>query len=202
MKLGTNISFDVIKKVVKESDHPGPSAKGSYLPASVIALLSFDKEPTLMFIKKAEDKRYAWSGQMAFPGGHTDPEDNNRQETALRELKEEMGINQGNVELLGSIGHFSTINNREIETFIGVWNQKEDIVFDESEISRVIPISLNYLVSLHLEKGFNKERPDIFSLTYPFEDVVIWGVTAKMIFHLIELLLPEIKNPMEKIHEI
>lgn len=202
MNFENNISFDTIKKVVKESDHPGPSTKGSYLPASVIALFSFDEEPTLMFIKKAEDKRYAWSGQMAFPGGHTDPEDNNRQETALRELKEEMGINQGNVELLGSIGHFSTINNREIETFIGVWNQKENIVFDKSEISRVIPISLNYLINLHIEKGFDKIKPDIFSLTYPFEDVIIWGVTAKMIFHLIKILLPEIQNQMEKIHEI
>ena len=131
---------------------------------------------------------------MAFPGGHSDPEDNNRQETALRELKEEMGINKNNVELLGSIGHFSTINNREIETFIGIWNQKEKIVFDKSEISRVIPISLGYLVSHHIKKGFNKQKPDTYNLTYPFEDVLIWGATAKMIFHLINIILPEIKN--------
>jgi 8-oxo-dGTP pyrophosphatase MutT (NUDIX family) len=202
MKSAYNISLDIIKKVVTESNHPAPSVNGSFLPASVIALLSLEKEPTLLFIKKAEDKKYAWSGQMAFPGGHTDPEDNNRQETALRELEEEMGIRQNNVELLGSIGHFSTINNREIETFIGIWNQKEDIVFDKSEIARVIPISLKFLVNLHIEKGFNKEKPDILSLTYPFEDVIIWGVTAKMIFHLIEILLPEIKNSVEKIHEI
>lgn len=202
MDFKLDISFDTIRKVVTESNHPEPSLNGSFLPASVIALLSFDKEPSLLFIKKAEDKRYAWSGQMAFPGGHTDPEDNNRQETALRELEEEMGINKKNVEILGSIGHFSTINNREIETFIGIWNQKENIIFDKSEISRVIPISLSYLVNLHLTKGFDKEQPDVFSLTYPFEDVVIWGVTAKMIFHLIDILLPEINHLAEKIHEI
>ncbi|MCK5098927.1 MAG: CoA pyrophosphatase [Desulfobacteraceae bacterium] len=194
MELTHNISFDLIRKAVRESSHPAPPVNGSFLPASVIALLSFDQEPTLLFIKKADDKRYAWSGQMAFPGGHTDPEDNNREETALRELEEEMGINQNNVELLGSIGHFSTINNREIETFIGIWNKKEEIVFDKSEISRVIPISLSYLVSLHIKKGFNIQKPDTYNLTYPFEDVLIWGVTAKMTFHLIEILLAEIKN--------
>jgi 8-oxo-dGTP pyrophosphatase MutT (NUDIX family) len=194
LDLTYNISLDIIKKVVIESKHPGPSATGSFLPASVIALFSFDKEPVLFFIKKADDKKYAWSGQMAFPGGHSDPEDNNRQDTALRELKEEMGISKNNVKILGSIGHFSTINNREIETFIGIWNQKEKIIFDQSEISRVIPIHLSFLIDLHIKQGFNKGRPDIFDLTYPFEDVVIWGVTAKMIFHLIELILNEIKN--------
>jgi 8-oxo-dGTP pyrophosphatase MutT (NUDIX family) len=194
MKLLHNISFDIIKKAVRESEHPGASVNGSFLPASVLALFSFEKEPVLHFIKKADDTRYAWSGQMAFPGGHSDPEDNNRQETALRELKEEMGIDKNNVEIIGSIGHFTTIYNREIETFIGIWNKKGKIVFDKSEISRVIPIPLSYLVSLHIKKGFNKQKPDTYHLTYPFKDVVIWGATAKMIFHLLEILLTEIKN--------
>ena len=202
MELTHNISLDLIRKAVQESSHPIPPVNGSFISASVLALLSFDEEPVLLFIKKADDKRYAWSGQMAFPGGHTDPKDNNRQETALRELEEEMGIDQKNVEMLGSIGHFSTINNREIETFIGIWNKKEEIIFDKSEISRVIPIPLSYLVSIHIKKGFNKQRPDTYSLTYPFEDVLIWGVTAKMIFHFIEILLPEINYFKEKLYEI
>ena len=202
MKLLHNISFDIIKKAVTESSHPVSPVNGSFQRASVIALLSFEKEPVLFFIKKADDTRYAWSGQMALPGGHSDPEDNNRQDTALRELEEEMGINKKNVEILGSIGHFTTIHNREIKTFIGIWNKKDEIVFDKSEISRVIPIPLGYLVSHHIKKGFNKHRPDTYSLTYPFEDVLIWGATAKMIFHLIEILLPEINPCVEKFYEV
>ena len=194
MKLLHNISFDIIKKAVRESEHPGASVNGSFLPASVIALLSFEKEPVLYFIQKADVEGYPWSGQMAFPGGHTDPEDSNREETALRELEEEMGIKKENVEIIGSIGHFSTINNREIKVFIGSWNKKEEIIFDKAEISRVIPISLNYLISHHIKKGFNVQKPVVYDLSYPFEDVVIWGATAKMLFHLIEILLPEIKN--------
>ena len=202
MKLAHNISLDIIRKAVTESSHPISPVNGSFQKASVLALFSFEKEPVLHFIKKADDKRYAWSGQMAFPGGHSDPEDNNRQDTALRELKEEMGINKENVEILGSIGHFTTINNREIKTFIGIWNKKDEIVFDKSEISRVIPIPLSYLINHHIKKGFNKHKPDTYSLTYPFDDVVIWGATAKMIFHLIEILLPEIKNSMGVFNEV
>ncbi|MCK5541506.1 MAG: CoA pyrophosphatase [Desulfobacterales bacterium] len=202
MELAHNISLDIIRKAVTESNHPISPVNGSFQKASVLALFSYEKGTVLHFIKKADDTRYAWSGQMAFPGGHTDPEDNNRQETALRELKEEMGINKKNVEILGSIGHFTTIHNREIKVFIGIWNKKDEIVFDRSEISRVIPISLNYLVSHHIKKGFNKQKPDSYHLTYPFEDVVIWGATAKMIFHLIEILLPEINQVVERSHEI
>jgi coenzyme A diphosphatase NUDT7 len=194
MEFAHNISLDVIKKAVTKSSHPISPVNGSFKKASVIGLFSFEKEPVLHFIQKADFKEYAWSGQMAFPGGHTEPDDKNRQDTALRELEEEMGINKEDVEVLGSIGHFPTIHNREIKTFIGIWNKKDDIVFDRAEISRVIPIPLSYLVSIHIKNGFNKQKPDTYNLTYPFEDVVIWGATAKMIFHLIEIILPEVKN--------
>ncbi len=202
MELAHNISFDIIRKVVKESSHPVSPVNGSFTLASVLALFSFEKEPVLHFIKKADDARYAWSGQMAFPGGHSEPEDTSRQNTALRELEEEMGINKNNVEMLGSIGHFPTIHNREIETFVGIWNKKDEIVFDSSEISRVIPIPLSYLVTHHIKMGFNVEKPDTYHLTYPFKDIVIWGATAKMIFHFIQILLPAIKNSLGKFHEV
>ena len=194
MKTEHNISLDIIKKAVEESSHPIAPLNGSFQKASVLALFSFENEPVLYFIQKAEFDDYAWSGQMAFPGGHSDPEDNTREETALRELNEEMGIDKNNVEIIGSIGHFPTIYNREIKTFIGFWNKKDKIVFDPSEISRVIPIPLSYLISIHIQKGFNKLKPDSYSLTYPFKDVIIWGATAKMIFHLIEILLSELNS--------
>ncbi len=66
MEPAHNISFDIIRKVVKQSNHPVPPVNGSYTLASVLALFSFEKEPVLFFIKKADDTRYAWSGQMAF----------------------------------------------------------------------------------------------------------------------------------------
>jgi hypothetical protein len=31
-------------------------------------------------------------------------------------------------------------------------------------------------------------------LTYPYEDVTIWGVTAKILHHLIEVVTPENKT--------
>ena len=46
----------------------------------------------LLFIKRAEYEGDPWSGQIAFPGGRQEPHDDTLRETALRETREETGI--------------------------------------------------------------------------------------------------------------
>ncbi len=124
---------------------------------------------------------------MAFPGGHVDEQDHSPKDTALRELKEEMSIDAENVQVMGSLGHFQTLNSKDIQAFTGIWNQKDDIFFDKDEISRVFKIPFTHLKKVHREKGYAGRRPNIMELTYPYEDILIWGVTAKILHHLIEV---------------
>jgi len=182
--------IQTIRSAVLNAHHPGAPDKGHFQPTSVIALFLFDDDPKLLFIQKADVEGYPWAGQMAFPGGHRDKKDASIRDTALRELEEEMGIGRENVEVLGSLGHFQTINSKDIEAFVGIWNKKEAILFDPSEISRVFEIPLFFLMDLHKEKGFDKFEypPNVMGLKYPYEDVLIWGVTAKIVYHLIEVL--------------
>lgn len=183
-----NQCIQKIRGAVQTAAHPPRPSQASYQPACVMALFAFDRVMELIFIQKADVKGYAWRNQMAFPGGHVDKKDSSAQETALRELREEMGIQAENVSVMGSLGHFQTINNKDIEAFIGIWNRKDEITHDPAEISRVIPIPFAYLTRLHREKGYAGYRPTGLELTYPYEDVVIWGVTAKILHHLIEIL--------------
>ena len=83
-----------------------------------------------------------------------------------------------------------TLKNKEIEAFIGIWEKKEKIKFDPSEISRVFQIPLSHLMAVHNTSGYTDRYPDIMELTYPYQDVVIWGVTAKIVHHLLEILRP------------
>ena len=191
MEYTQNKCYSNLIRAVKESCHPDPPLEGLFAPTSVIALFGFNQEVTLLFIQKADTKGYAWANQMAFPGGHCDPRDKSRLDTALRELEEEMNISRNRVEVIGSLGHFQTINNRDIKAFAGIWDQKNKITYDPVEISRVFEIPVRKLINIHLQKGYNKIRPGIYDLTYPYEDVLIWGVTAKIVFHLIQILLTE-----------
>lgn len=181
-----------IKSAVRNGNHPDPPVSDAFQQTSVIALLMFNQEIKLMFIQKADVKGYAWANQMAFPGGHKDKKDASTKETALRELAEEMGISKDNVEVVGSLGHFQTMHHKSIEAFIGIWNQKDALAIDPAEISGVFNISLKYLIQLHKKKGYHaRGTPNVMQLGYPFEDVLIWGVTAKIVYHLIETLLAE-----------
>ncbi|MBU8848147.1 MAG: CoA pyrophosphatase [Desulfobacterales bacterium] len=184
-----NKCISIIRAAVQNGSHPGPPDDGLFQPTSVIVLFVFNKEVELLFIQKADVKGYPWANQMAFPGGHKDRTDLSTKDTALRELSEEMGINRENVEVLGSLGHFQTINSKDIEAWIGIWNKKDIIKHDTFEISRVFQIPLNYLINLHKKKDFHRQTPNVMQLTYPYEDILIWGVTAKILYHLIEVLL-------------
>lgn len=181
--------ISIIRSAVQNGSHPGPPEDDLFQSTSVIALFVFNREIELVFIQKADVKGYPWANQMAFPGGHRDKKDLSTKDTALRELAEEMGIKRENVEVMGSLGHFQTINQKDIEAWVGIWNQKEIIAYDRSEISRVFQIPLKYLIDLHKEKEFHRHVPNVMLLTYPYEDVLIWGVTAKILYHLIEVLL-------------
>jgi len=183
------LSLDRICPAIQNGKHPPSPMPGLLEPTSVIALFMLEPKIRLLFIQKADTPNYAWANQMAFPGGHQDETDLNTEQTALRELEEEMGIVSKNVEIIGSIGHFQTLNNKDIEAWTGIWNQKDTIVYDSLEIQQVFEIDLNYLVSIHKEKRFHIHEPDFLGLIYPYQDVIIWGVTAKIVCHLINLIL-------------
>lgn len=186
--MNTQSCIDVIKTSVENGIHPPPPDPDLYKPTSVIALFLFEKEPRLLFIQKADVPGYPWANQMAFPGGHKDKTDATSRDTALRELSEELQIESENVEIIGSLGHFQTLNSRDIEAWVGIWNQKDDIHPDTDEISRVIPIPLKHLMEQHQERGLSGRPADIMTLQYPYKDVLIWGVTAKIVHHLLEIL--------------
>ncbi len=59
--------------------------------------------PEILFIKRASREGDPWSGQMAFPGGRFDPEDESEKETAIRETEEEVGLSLWEAESLGRI---------------------------------------------------------------------------------------------------
>ncbi len=181
--------INIIRSSIENGSHPGPPAGDLFQPTSVIALFIFNSEVELLFIQKADVPGYPWANQMAFPGGHKDKEDASTRETALRELTEEMGIHADNVEIIGSLGHFQTINSKDIEAWVGIWNKKDDIQHDTAEISRVFQIPIKHLMKLHKEQGYAGTYGNIMTLKYPYEDVLIWGVTAKIVHHLLEILL-------------
>lgn len=197
--------FDVdgLKDIIHKNAIPGPPEPGAYKFACVFLLLFNLEEPHILAIQKTDTVGYPWRNQVALPGGHLEKEDASPLAGAYRELEEETRISRDQVELIGSLGHYQTINGRNIEAFIGVWDATGSVRYDPSEISRILKIPLRVLVQTHHAGTFHNRIPSIDELRYPFEDVVIWGATARILHHLIELLYPLLRSiPSDKPYDI
>lgn len=192
--MSDDTEINKIRLAIETGLHPGPPECFMFEPTSVMAVFVRGQGIKLVFIRKADRKGYPWANQMAFPGGHWEKGDGSLENTALRELEEEMGIKPENMGLFGSLGHFQTRHGKSIEAFAGEWNEKDKICYDTNEISEVFFIPFSYLVKVHKDKRFHEYSPDVEELVYPYEGVKIWGVTAKMVRHLINLLLEQEEN--------
>lgn len=179
-----------LKTIIHNNPAPPAPDADFYKPACVFLLLFKPEAPHILAIQKTDSEGYPWSNQVALPGGHLDAEDASPLAAAFRELEEEMGIRRNQVHLLGSIGHFQTINHRDIEVFTGLWNGLGTIQPDPAEISRVLKIPLQVLVQTHRARGFHDRIPNVQELRYPYKDVEVWGATARILHHFIELLYP------------
>jgi len=169
---------------------PGPPEPGPHKPTCVFLLLFKAEEPHILAIQKTDSEGYPWRNQVALPGGHLEKEDASPLAGAFRELEEETQISRNQVEFIGSLGHYQTINGRDIEAFIGMWDATGPVRHDPSEIARILNLPLRALFQTHHAGNFHNRIPSIDELRYPFEDVVIWGATARILHQLIELLYP------------
>jgi 8-oxo-dGTP pyrophosphatase MutT (NUDIX family) len=85
---------------------PPLRVEGAVSSRAAVALLLREGEGgiEILFIRRAEDPRDPWSGQMAFPGGRSEPSDDDLRATAVRETLEEIGVDlAANAQILGSL---------------------------------------------------------------------------------------------------
>jgi 8-oxo-dGTP pyrophosphatase MutT (NUDIX family) len=178
-----------LRDVVAEAVRPG--VPGHIFDSAAVFLLLFEQNgPHVLAILKADTEGYPWRNQVALPGGHVDKIDTGPKAAAYRELKEEMNIPAGQVDFIGSLGHFQTINRKDVEVFLGLWDGKGPVDYARQEIARVLEIPLAHLVETHAAAGFHGRQPGVDRLIYPFEDVQVWGLTAKIFHFFIELIHP------------
>ena len=180
----------LLQHIISDTDHPAPPDDDQFAATSVFMLV-FNKAhtPCLLTVLKADNQGYPWRNQVALPGGHVDESDNSSLMAAYRETQEELHITPEQIELVGSLGHFQTIQQKDIEVFLGVWQGSEnDIHFDSNEIARVLTPPIPLLLKRHLEQQFAGRIPGVGELIYPIDNLVIWGVTARIVHYFLELI--------------
>lgn len=181
---------DRLREIIRNTPHPKAPPYGMFSPASVFLLLFDNPGPHILAIQKADNEGYPWANQVALPGGHVDDADPSPAHAAFREVEEELGIPNEQIRLIGSMGHFQTLQSRDIEVFTGRWSGEGPVSFDTAEIQRVLYIPVRTLAAVHRENGYSGRSPGMGELIYPFAGLEIWGVTAKILHHFLEIAGP------------
>ncbi len=138
-------------------------------------------------------------GQVAFPGGRSDPTDTTPEMTALREAHEEIGLDPIQVRILGRMDRLWTISNYLVTPIVGVIPWPFPLQLEETEVSTVFTIPLDWLADPANHEVRYRTIPnpfarilqrDVHPVIYfkSYNDEILWGVSAEITLRLIEIL--------------
>ncbi len=166
----------------------------SLLKAAVLIPIFKKKGEYHILLTRRTQKVRHHKGQISFPGGRQDRGED-LLATALREAREEMGIEPGDVHVLGELDDMCTVaSDFCISPFVGLIPYPYPFKVNPEEIEATIEVPLSALLDetkfrqeLHLRKG-----EPLMVYFYQHEDHTIWGATARILKQLLDLLP---KNP-------
>ncbi|BAE52963.1 NTP pyrophosphohydrolase including oxidative damage repair enzyme [Paramagnetospirillum magneticum AMB-1] len=165
----------------------------SLTPAAVLVPLVERAEGLTVMLTKRTAHLAHHPGQISFPGGRLEPEDQGDFATcALRETEEETGLSRHLVRLLGRLDDYATGTGFIITPLVGVIDPPFTLAPDSFEVAEVFEVPLafvldqaNHQLQSREVRGF--QRP-FWALTW--EDRLIWGATAGILVNLSEVLVP------------
>ena len=156
----------------------------------LIPIVDRDPEPNILLTKRTKHLP-AHPGQISFPGGRREAGDRDDLATALREAKEEVGIESDLIDIIGQLDTYRTVTDFAISPFVGVVQADFELKIDEREVETVFELPLTYLLDPRhhkIESRLWKGRKRFF-YTMPYEGYYIWGATAAMLVNLYDTLL-------------
>lgn len=151
--------------------------------AVLVPLFRLAERWRVLYIRRAEHERDHHSGQVAFPGGRCEPPEREAVQTALREAREEIGLDPAAVEVLGALAPVQTVSGFLVMPVVGHIPWPLPLAPDPAEVARIFSIPLAWLedpanrqVRVWPEGGHPQARRVVFY--EPFDGERLWGVTA------------------------
>lgn len=172
-----------------ESDQAELLAESPRAAAVLVPVVLHKPEPTILLTKRT-DKLKKHAGQISFPGGSIDPDDDDDVAAALRETNEEIGLLPHQINIHGRLDTYRTGTGFEISPIVGTVNPGFDLIISEDEVAEVFEVPLQFFLNRanHLRQSavWRGRRRHYYAM--PFGEYYIWGATAAMLVNLIDLL--------------
>jgi 8-oxo-dGTP pyrophosphatase MutT (NUDIX family) len=171
--------------------------KGLGKRAAVALILQLrEGELGVLMIRRAEHEGDPWSGQMAFPGGRLEPDDENGLAAARRETEEEIGLHLGTREpCLGRLSELNAVNRRfrrglVISPYVFHLQRAVNFHPNDEEVAEVVWVPLEFLLDEANRQEMTWERGKIMLRMpcYFYEERRIWGLSLRMLDELMDIV--------------
>jgi 8-oxo-dGTP pyrophosphatase MutT (NUDIX family) len=140
--------------------------------AVLIPLFVRDGEVRVWLVRRPESMR-SHAGQVAFPGGKSDPADTSLRATALREAEEELGIRPAGVDVLGALDDYPTITGFTVTPWVGWLVEDAPVRPSPAEVARAF--------APPLREFFVPPAGVLPWRGWTVDGELVWGATAAML---------------------
>lgn len=198
---------DIIKKVRGRTPQP-LDIKKEY--AVVVPMINIDGSWEIIYEVRAKDLKRQ-PGEISFPGGKVEYGETYR-DAAVRETMEELNINNENINIIGELDYLVTRDNTTIHSFHAIIENIhiKDINPSKDEVDHIFTVPIEFFLKnepnlyyVELNPAISNDFP--YNLIpngkdynwrigkhsvyfYRYNDYVIWGYTARMTKHFIDII--------------
>ncbi len=158
--------------------------------AVLVPIVEHPEEPTVLLTQRATQLRHH-AGQVSFPGGRIEAQDENPTAAALREAKEEIGLDERFVSIIGFLPDHVVISGFRVTPVVGMVRPGFELLLDAQEVEDTFEVPLafvfdprNHRPRLHRFRSADAEAE---MLDIPYGKRNIWGATAGMLVTLYRL---------------
>ena len=175
--------------------------------AVLIPLIKKDGRYHILFEVRSHNLSHQ-PGEICFPGGKREADETSMQ-TAIRETCEELLMSESDIKMYGPLDYFLSPAGMRIDAYLGELTNYNG-QYSQDEVFEIFTVPLEFFQNNKPERYFNKVQmipEDNFPfdkipggenypwakgryevLFYEYEGHIIWGLTAKILFHNIKLI--------------
>jgi len=177
-------------QVLAHQQEPVPSDSKKPRGAVAILINKEDDDLWLLMIRRRENPKDPWSGQMAFPGGHSDPQDRTLFDTVRRETIEEVGIDLSEHRFIGCLPNVQTKNAPMIVSPFVFLELKKAHPTTSREATEIVWVPMSFLAN---PKNISSVMLPIGGVkmlmgSYNYSNHLIWGMSFRMIQNIISIM--------------
>jgi 8-oxo-dGTP pyrophosphatase MutT (NUDIX family) len=184
---------DAVRSLLAARERAQADSSALQRASVLLALFAPGSEgaPHVWLVRRSEDLR-THRGQIALPGGKREPKDADFLATALRESHEEIGLAPRDVEVLGVLDDRETSTGYLITPYVGWIRAPFTPEPLAAEVARVFSVPLAAFAEEPRRTRVPWQGAEREILSYEVAGEVVWGATASILRHFIELITPSL----------